>query len=337
MPDPPRADPPTARPRPEQAVIGLCTFNRGERFLPTLRAIAALDRLGGRVTRVVIVDNASNDATPHVVARFAAEHPHAGIEVVREPVPGKVAALRRLFAETDEPLVLTLDDDTLPAPDWAARLISVFDAHPRAGIVGGALRIVWEAGPTPLAGVYKQSLGHMRLPPRLARLDDPAAFVPGASMGVRRAALHASGWLDGTVLRARTGSDLECGAEDAEVCIRVRQAGWEVWLEPAAEAGHLVGAERQTRDYLARLRGAICRGEPRLWWLARGRPRDAGALRWARRHLARARRDWLRTALTNWRPSRRRIRLAERAGRRDGWAALVRDLLAPDSPRGDPR
>lgn len=304
--------------------IGVCTYNRGPRIRGTLESLAALDRAGGRIGELVIIDNRSSDDTAAVIDDFIASGPAIPTRRIHEPEPGKIAALRRFFRETSQPLVALTDDDCLPEPGWAARLLRLLEEEPRAGVVGGPVRNRWEAGPTPLAITYRQSLGHHEREPSRHRLDHPREFVIGASLGIRRAALEASGWLEGCVLQARTGGALECGAEDAELCIRIRQAGWEVWYEPDAVIHHLIPASRQTREYLARVRGAICRGEPKLRWLAEGCPPAP----WADAHHGRARRLWLKTLLFDWRPTRRAIRLAERAGRVEGWAALQRELSA---------
>ncbi|MCC6676908.1 MAG: glycosyltransferase family 2 protein [Phycisphaerales bacterium] len=315
--------PSTADPRAAM-VVGVCTYNRGPKIRRTLDALATLDRAGGRIAELVIIDNRSSDDTAAVVDDFIASGPAIPTRRIYEAQPGKIAAMRRLFRETGHPLLALTDDDCLPDPAWAARLLELLEREPRAGVVGGPVRNIWEAGPTPLALTYRQSLGHHERQPSRHRLQAPREFVIGASLGIRRAAIEASGWLEGCYLEARTGGKLECGAEDAEVCIRIRQAGWEIWYEPEAVIHHLIPEARQTVEYLARIRGAICRGEPKLHWLAEGRPPAA----WADPHCRRARRLWLKTLLFDWRPSRRSIRLAERAGRMEGWAALQRELHA---------
>lgn len=317
-----------SEPRPETAaanapmVVGVCTYNRGPKIRRTLEAIAAMDRAGGRIDELVIIDNRSSDDTAAVIDAFIAEGPSIPTRRIYEAEPGKIAAMRRLFAETTQPLLALTDDDCLPEAGWAAGLLKVLDAEPRAGVVGGPVLNVWETGPAPLAVTYRQSLGHHEREARRHRLEKPGEFVIGASLGVRRAALEASGWLKGCFLEARTGGRLECGAEDAEVCIRVRQAGWEIWYEPSAVIRHLIPEGRQTAEYLRRIRGAICRGEPKLRWLAEGRPGGS----WAEPHYRRARRLWLKTWVFDWRPTRRGIRVAERRGRLDGWASLREEL-----------
>jgi GT2 family glycosyltransferase len=320
--------------------IGVCTYNRGARIVQTLEALAKLDPVvsGGRarLRRIVIVNNRSTDDTGAVVDRFIAERRGGGesgeVEFVQlhEPTPGKTSAMRRFFASTDEPVVCIIDDDTVPDPGWAAGMLSLLDDEPRAGAVGGPVANVWESGPTRLARVYHRSLGDQLLGDERVRLDDPGTFLMGASTAYRRRAIEESGWLESSVLECRRGEKIDCG-EDAELCIRIRQAGWEIWYEPTARMGHLILARRQTAAYLAGLRESICRSEPWIRWMVRGgKAEDEG---WVRQEHRRARSRYLKTLLFNWKPSRRRIRVAERAGRVRGWAELERHLAGGSRAR----
>jgi glucosyl-dolichyl phosphate glucuronosyltransferase len=326
---------------PERIAIGVCTYNRGHRILRTLEALARMDPADTagerRLSRVVIVDNRSSDDTAAVVDRFIAASagslpcPFARIY---EGQPGKCAALRRLFALTSEEVVGVIDDDTLPDRGWAAGMLALLDDEPRAGAVGGPVLNVWESGPTRLARIYRRSLGDQLHGEERLRLDDHGAFLMGASTAYRRRAVMDSGWLQGGILECRRGATIECG-EDAELCLRIRRAGWEIWYEPSARMGHLIPAARQNAAYLARLRESICRSEPWIRWMAEGRGREAPDLHWARAELQKARHKYLKTLLGDWRPARRRIRVAERRGRVAGWLQLIGYLEAePDSAAG---
>lgn len=306
--------------------IGVCTRNRGEAITRTLDAIGALDDVGGRVSRCVVIDNASTDDSRRIAEAWV-DHRRGGVrfEVRHEPRPGKVNALRALFLGVDEPLVGVLDDDTLPDPGWARAMLSLADQTPRAGAIGGPVHNVWETGPTRLARIYRRSLGDQLLGDARVRLGGASEFLMGASMVYRASAVRESGWLDEARLECSRGARLDCG-EDAELCILIRRAGWDVWYEPGARCGHQIPAWRQTPEYLARLRESICRSEPVIQWLARGSPTDAEAARWARGQGARARLLAIKSMVFDWRPTRRRVRIAERLGRARGWSALADQL-----------
>jgi cellulose synthase/poly-beta-1,6-N-acetylglucosamine synthase-like glycosyltransferase len=317
-----------ARP-PLTMAIGLCTYNRGPQIRTTLEALSRLDpgTVDGvaRLKRVVVVNNRSTDDTPTLVERFIAERRGGAVamEQVHEPTPGKTHAMRRFFREATEEIVCIVDDDTVPDVGWAVGMLSLLDAEPRAGAVGGPVANVWESGPTRLAKIYHRSLGDQLLGERRIRLDGRGAFLMGASTAYRRRAIMESGWLEGGILECRRGEKIDCG-EDAELCLRIREAGWEIWYEPTAKMGHLIPARRQTAAYLAGLRESICRSEPWIRWMAEGRP----GCEWAEGELRRARRRWLKTLLFDWRPTRRRVRVAERLGRVRGWRELWEHLAS---------
>ncbi len=314
------------------ACIGLCTHNGAERLPETFEALGSMDLSGTAITRVVVVDNASTDDTADVVRAHSVLANGLRIELMSEPVPGKTRAMRTLFARTNEAMVLMLDDDCLPDEGWAAGLLTALESDDRAGIVGGPVRNQWRntdgtiGEPTRIAAVYRRSLGDQGMGSETITLEDAGAFLMGASLGVRRSAMEDSGWLDGVKLESRTGDHLECGAEDAEVCIRIREAGWSVVYEPSASMQHVIYAHRQTAEYLAKLRGAICRGEPALQWVA-GSVANAEE---AEQHAARAQRLYLKTLLFTWN-SRRRVRVAERRGKMEGWRELAARLRDEES------
>jgi cellulose synthase/poly-beta-1,6-N-acetylglucosamine synthase-like glycosyltransferase len=184
---------------------------------------------------------------------------------------------------------------------------------------------VWESGPTRLARIYRRSLGDQDHGLARKRLDDRASFLMGASTAYRRAAVEESGWLEGGILECRRGEMLECG-EDAELCLRIRNAGWEIWYEPSARMGHIIPASRQTAPYLARLRESICRSEPWLTWMAEQRGASPADLEWAAEQRRKANSRYLKTLLTDLRPTRRQVRVAERRGRVQGWDQLIAHL-----------
>lgn len=310
---------------PAHLVIGICTYNRGRKILQTLQAAAALDRFDGRVSRLIVIDNNCTDDTPAVVDAFAAARGPRDlpIERITEPTQGLAAARQRLVRATHEPLIAFLDDDCLPGRDWAASMIRAMDTHPRAGAVGGPVTLRWESGPTPLARRCATMLAQQHRGPHEHELTQPEDCLVGAAIALRREAVLQSGWLDTRQLIDRRGHELSSGG-DFEICIRLRRAGWQLFYTPAASVEHIIPAERQTREYLTRLSRGVSLAKAPLKWLASGQP----GLDWARQHATRARARRLRSMLLEWRPSIRPLKLAEHAGRCEGWEALIQRLSA---------
>ncbi len=301
--------------------LGMPTFNRGPAILRTLEAIARMDRVGGRVARLIVIDNNSTDETPRIIDEFAREHPELPIVRIIERVQGCSAARARFVREAAEPYIALLDDDVIPDPGWAAAVIRTLDAHPKAGWVGGKLQLAWESGPTRLARRCRTMLAHQDFGDAERLIDHPEQGMVSAVFAARRQALHEIGWLEHRMLLGREGTALESG-DDYEMTIRLRLGGWQVRYTPDARAEHIIPARRQSVEYLAKLARGVSLSKAQLKWLAAGKP----GVEWARPQLARARMKLSRARLLEWRPGVRTLKLAEHEGRVESWERLMREL-----------
>ena len=95
------------------------------------RCLDALARQTHPAFEVVVVDNASTDATAEVARA-------AGARVVHEHRVGIPAAASRGYDAVEGGIIARCDADSLPPGDWLARIASVFDADPALSAVTGA-------------------------------------------------------------------------------------------------------------------------------------------------------------------------------------------------------
>lgn len=95
------------------------------------RCLDALARQSHPPFEVVVVDNASTDATAEVARA-------AGARVVHEDRVGIPAAASRGYDAVEGGIIARCDADSLPPGDWLARIASVFDADPTLSAVTGA-------------------------------------------------------------------------------------------------------------------------------------------------------------------------------------------------------
>ncbi len=304
--------------RPTRMVLGVCTFNRGERIVRTLEAISAMDRVGGRVAGLMVIDNNSTDSTGSIVDAFAGACERLPVRRVLETRQGQGFARERLVRDSSEEIIAFLDDDVLPEPGWAAAILSVFDDRPTAAMAGGRVVLEWEGGPTPAARRDAALLAQQDLGSRVCLVDGPMQSLVGAACAIRRSHLDACGWLTRRIMGGRAGGALTSG-DDYELGLRLRRVGGELWYTPAAVCSHLIPPERQTPEYLDRLARGVSRAEAFLKWIEAGEPAES----WIAEMRVRAERKLRRTQWLEWRPGRRRRRLLERQARLDGWNELL--------------
>lgn len=94
------------------------------------RCLAALARQTVPPDEVVVVDNASVDATPDVARA-------AGARVVREPRPGIPAAAATGYDAATGDVVVRCDADSVPPPGWLTRVRAHFTRDPALVAVTG--------------------------------------------------------------------------------------------------------------------------------------------------------------------------------------------------------
>jgi N-acetylglucosaminyl-diphospho-decaprenol L-rhamnosyltransferase len=207
-------------------------------------------------------------------------------------------------ATTGAPWVLLLNPDAWPLGDGVATLLSCAQGDPRAGALGpllvdadgrparstirpplspGALA-VWAALPKRVSrayGLWRRATGH-----RSGDRVRSGEFLQGAALLLRREAFDAVGGFD---------EDFFMYGEDADICSRLRAAGWAVELCPDATFLHVgggssAGAGPRMRIELMRSwlrliakRDGIARAERARRWLLLSlrltRQREVGA--WA--------------------------------------------------------
>jgi GT2 family glycosyltransferase len=207
-----------------------------------LRACLASLPLGGPDVEVIVIDSASADGTPAMVA---AEFPAVRL-VASDQNLGYAGGNNLGLGHARGRYLFVLNPDTELRPGALDALRAYLDAHPRVGAAGPqVLRPDGTPQPTrrrfPTLGLaFFESTWLQRLAPRgwLRRyyaedLPDGQAvavdWVVGAALFVRRAAYEQVGGLD---------EDFFMYSEELDWQRRFRAAGWEVHHVPAASVVH---------------------------------------------------------------------------------------------------
>ncbi len=205
--------------------------------------LEALERLEHRPLEIVVVDCASVDGSLEVARRHAPPQiPFQAIGLGDNR--GFTGGMNTALAASRSPWVLALNADARPAPDALTRLLARAAAHPdlRTGAVTGRL-----VRPPAADGTRRLDACGMRLTRTWRHLDrgsgepDRGQYMApervfgatGAACLYRREALDDAA-VDGEVFDTRFHSF----REDAELCFRLRERGWEILYEPAAVTEH---------------------------------------------------------------------------------------------------
>jgi GT2 family glycosyltransferase len=231
------------------------SYNTRDDLLRCLASLAAHVRLP---LEVVVVDNASTDGS---AAAVRAAYPAA--RVLESPAnQGFSAANNAGIRASSAPQVLVLNSDAELLPGALETLSGLLDARSDLGVVGprtvnpdGSVQLSFGPDLTPLSEWRQRSLVlglRARRPEALREAEQRASreqepdWVSGSCFLARRAALEAIGGFD---------EGFFLYEEDADLCRRLRGAGWRVLYTPAAEVRHALGqsmardAARARREY----------------------------------------------------------------------------------------
>jgi GT2 family glycosyltransferase len=205
---------------------------------------------------VVVVDNASRDGTAAAVReRFPSVRLIANAENV-----GFARACNQGARASQAPYLLFLNPDATLDPGSLRALTALLDAKPRVGVVGprtrsdsGAIQVSTGDDLSPLTelrqrrlvkGVARREASVLAEAEALHAVEREVDWVSGACLLIRRDAFDAVSGFDERFFLYE---------EDADLCRRVRAAGFSVLFSPSAEARHALGRSMARAPERARL------------------------------------------------------------------------------------
>ena len=120
----------------------VCTRNRSAYLRKAIQSLVH-QTLPFEQYEIVVVDNASDDNTPAVIAEFA-DVPN--LVYIYEPVLGLSRARNAALKHARGEYVAFLDDDAVACSNWLEKYLEVFATFkPTPGSVGGKCDPIWEA------------------------------------------------------------------------------------------------------------------------------------------------------------------------------------------------
>lgn len=231
--------------------VVMCTRNRLAMLrdgLPILLGIVAETPDAA----LLVVDNGSTDGTVEFLAETADRH--SAMRVLTELRTGAYHARCRAIAASRADIIVFVDDDVIPAPDFLTVIVGAFD-DPGLGVVGGSIEGLFE-GDVP-SWCTARLLSHV---PVLPLTEDVEACVwpyypPSACLGIRRAPC-----LDFYLAPERSDAGLGPGGnvgsdrplyfgEDTDLCEIFARAGYRITRLAAFRCQHRTSAARLTPQW----------------------------------------------------------------------------------------
>jgi glycosyltransferase involved in cell wall biosynthesis len=218
-----------------------------------LESLSQLRTNGAFSYEVVVVDNASTDATDAVVAA-AAKSSAVAVRGVVESKRGIAYARNRGIREARGEWIAFFDDDQLADTGWLAELRGMADAK-KVRCVGGAVHLRLPAGlDRKLTPVCRMLLGES-VGMASARQYDLKVTPGTGSLLLHRSVFQEVGIFD---------ESLNHRGEDTDLFVRIHTAGIEAWYTPAAIVHHVIPRERLGDEYLISLSPTVIEGVAKM-------------------------------------------------------------------------
>lgn len=234
----------------------IVNYNSGRHLAECLTSLDA--GLAGFHWEGVVIDNASIDGSEVVAEK---DEIKTRVRLVRRPTNTGFAAAANLGARTGAAnLLLFVNPDSLVAAGFMDPLIDELETHPRAAAVApcvlnedGSPQGNARGDPTMMTGLFGRSTLLSRLFPsaRVARRNVlPSENQAAASVD----------WVSGSCVLVRREAFDEIGGfderyflywEDADLCRRLRAAGWSIRFRPDARVVHVGARSSRTVKPLA--------------------------------------------------------------------------------------
>ncbi len=250
----------------------IVTYNSARWITECLNSVL---RQKGVRFEVIAVDNASADNTAEMLRAL-----WPGVRVLESPENigfGRGHNLG-LAASRGRFIYMLNPDACLQQRQGLKQLCRVMEENPRWGLTGTRVTEADGTVECPPASCYPDQHRARR---NFSRLPGKMAWVYGVSMFARREVLASIGGFD---------PGFFLGSEETDLCLRIRQAGWEIGFVSEVVVRHIGAASEQGMDpydtWRRRVRGIY------RFWLKHYPAADARRLVW---------KDWVRASFRkNW-------------------------------------
>jgi glucosyl-dolichyl phosphate glucuronosyltransferase len=232
--------------QPDISVV-IPTYNRGSQLRPLLQGLLQQDPRGVRY-EIIVVDNNSRDNTAAVIEEARLSDDRRLIQYLFESRQGVSYARNTGIKHARAPIIAFIDDDVVPARDWAYSIKQAMDQYPEADCIGGRVRAVWSRPrPSWLDAAHEGPLALQDWPePRWVNRESASNCLVTANLACRRELFDEVGLFSPDYPRN----------QDRELEMRFWHAGKQGLYLPAMDVFVEIPEERLTKRYHRRWRVA---------------------------------------------------------------------------------
>lgn len=215
------------------------TFNREAMLRKAIASLLGQETEPGFAYEIVIVDNASTDATERTVQEVSREA-KVPIRYVLETEKGIAPSRNRAVREAAGRWIAFMDDDEYASPDWLKSLYRVA-VEKGADCVGGSVRLDLSSEQLLRLGpVCRSLIGEVPYSGE-PTLESGKVTPSTGNILISRAAFDVIGYFE---------TKMTLGGSDGDFVHRLRSGGLKSWTAPGAVTYHSVPQYRMEDDYL---------------------------------------------------------------------------------------
>jgi len=240
-----------AKPSLKISVV-ISTYRRGAQLGDAIRSVAK-QSFPAEDYEIIVVNNDPCDTSVVEIVAGLRQTDFAGtpgqLRLVVCPFKGLSFARNAGISEACGQVISFLDDDAIAFPDWLEQVWRAFEAHPKAGVVGGTILLKPpEPHPKWLKPGWEYYWSGFIPPYEEAKpVEQWGEFPYGANWSASRIALlQVGGFRTGY---GRRGADYGGGEETIAACL-IQRLGYQIVVAPSAKIQHLPDPRRYTLAHL---------------------------------------------------------------------------------------
>jgi len=222
------------------ATIIICTCNRADSLKETLHALERCEVPATQSVELLVVDNASRDATPAVVEAFRSTK--FDVKYLREKRRGVANARNTGIAAAQAEICIFVDDDVRPSPQWFQAHLKSFD-DPQVSAVQGKLELHFDSTPPAwIEQIHRDFLAEKNAGDQ--RIFPYTQHLASSNMSFRKRVALDVGEFCPLLGAGRSGF-----WEDSEFSERLMRKGYLQMYLPEAAALHMIPDARLNAEY----------------------------------------------------------------------------------------